>query len=252
MIPPPGRLLIVSPHADDAALSCAALLARDEPVEILTVFTGGSASASRTQRDLLQTRRDEERAAFAGGPHRVTLLDLPDPTVIATGRADADGAPVARWLVGWARAGGTVALPVGAGCRWGAVRSRARRVPGVRPGPVRHADHLFLRDVGLAALANVPGVGLLLYEELPYLWCRGGDRQAARAGAVVGLRPTLAVTEVDRRAKAARIAVYASQVGGLNGGPGRVDDPAVLSPVERYWWLRGPRAADGHPTRGPA
>src|SRR5436305_1067911 len=33
-------LLLVSPHPDDAALSCAALLARVEPIDVLTVFAG--------------------------------------------------------------------------------------------------------------------------------------------------------------------------------------------------------------------
>ena len=36
---PAGPLLLVSPHLDDAALSCAALLERDEPITVLDVFT---------------------------------------------------------------------------------------------------------------------------------------------------------------------------------------------------------------------
>ena len=35
-----GRLLILSPHLDDAALSCAALIERDRAADVLTVFDG--------------------------------------------------------------------------------------------------------------------------------------------------------------------------------------------------------------------
>ena len=36
---PSGPLLVLSPHFDDAALSCGALLARTEPLTVLDVFT---------------------------------------------------------------------------------------------------------------------------------------------------------------------------------------------------------------------
>jgi hypothetical protein len=43
--------------------------------------------------------------------------------------------------------------------------------------------------------------------------------------------------EVDRRAKAERIAVYASQIAHISPPAGRLDDPAVLPAEECYWQL---------------
>ena len=48
---------------------------------------------------------------------------------------------------------------------------------------------------------------------------------------------------VDRKAKAARIAAYSTQIARLSPADGRLDEPATLPPEERYWVLRPSRTA---------
>ncbi len=249
IIPPPGPLLVVSPHPDDAAFSCAALLAREERIDVLTVFDGTPPHPRQTDIDraygfadsteATSTRRGEDRAAFAGGPHRLTSLGLLDDQYLDGPRDDGDAAGVRSAIASWVgdARGGVVALPAGAGCRWGRIRGRIAWAPGVRPGPVRQVDHLFVREAGLAELAGLPEATPLLYEELPYAWCRGGDGPARDAARRWGRRATGAAMPVDRDAKAARIAVYASQTPHMYAEGGRIDDARVLPERERYWWL---------------
>jgi hypothetical protein len=246
---------VVSPHPDDAAFSCAALLARDEPVDVLTVFDGTPPRPRRTDADRVagfadsseatSARQAEDRAAFAEGPHRLATLGLLDAQYLDGPRADGDAAAIRRAIASWVddAKGGVVALPAGAGCRWGRIRGRAAWVPGVRVGPVRQVDHLFAREAGLAALGALPQATPLLYEELPYAWCRAADGAARAAARRWGRRTRGAAVAVDRVAKAARIAVYASQTPHMYAEGGRIDDPRVLPEQERYWWL--PAAGGG-------
>jgi hypothetical protein len=248
-VPPRGRLLIVSPHPDDAAFSCAALLAREEPADLLTVFDGTPQAPRRTVFNALYgfadsteattVRRAEDRAALGAGRHRLRSLGLLDAEYLDGPRPAADAAAIRSAIASWAAegAGGAVALPAGAGCRWGRVRGRLGALPGIRVGPVRNADHLYVREAGLAALGGLPGATPLLYEELPYSWCKGADGQARDAARRWGRHPVGVAVAVDRVRKAARIAVYASQTPHMYAEGGRIDDPAVLPAEERYWWL---------------
>jgi hypothetical protein len=246
----PGRkpLLIVSPHPDDAVLSCWALLARPEPVDVLDVFAGspvpprvgawdlrcGFADSAESSR----VRQAEELAALAGTPHRVTFMDLVNVDYVDGRRGESDRDAILRTVRAWLdeNGPGTVALPAGAG--WTMSRLRRAlgervwwRFIGERPGPPQQPDHVFARTAGLAAVAG-RNVDVLLYEELPYLWGAPADREAERLGAGEELR-----LEVDREEKARRISAYSSQVEHISPPHGRVDDPEVLPATERYWRL---------------
>jgi LmbE family N-acetylglucosaminyl deacetylase len=257
-VPPRGRLLVVSPHPDDAAFSCAALLAREEPADLLTVFDGTPETPRRTvfnelygfadSTEATTVRRAEDLAALGGGRHRLTSLGLLDAEYLDGPRPAADAAAIRSAIAAWAAEGdGAVALPAGAGCRWGRVRGRLGGLPGIRIGPVRHADHLDVREAGLAALDGLPAVTPLLYEELPYSWCKGADGQARGAARRWRRRPVGVAVAVDRLRKAARIAVYASQTPHMYAEGGRIDDPDVLPPEERYWWLMPRRPGRASP-----
>jgi LmbE family N-acetylglucosaminyl deacetylase len=246
---PDGPLLLVSPHLDDAALSCAALLSRTDPVDVLTVFAGepdpprqgpwdcdcGFASSAES----VPVRRAEERSAFAGTPHRLAFMDLVEGQYLdwhhSAGEADAIAAELGRWTA--ANPGGTVALPAGAGRRLGRVRAGLARRLGRDVGPEPHPDHLFVRDVALRALSAARQGAPLLYEELPYVLAGGAARQARAAAAASGWRAVELVAEVDRDAKAARIGAYASQVPHLTADGRRLDVAANLPSHERYWRL---------------
>ncbi len=248
-MPEPKPLLIVSPHPDDAVLSCWALLAQPEPVEVLDIFAGSPDPPRQGAWDLRcgfrdsaessRARREEELHALEGTAHRATFMELVNADYVDGPRPPGDREAIVAAIRGWIERNGvgTVVLPAGAG--WSMSRFRRAlgkrvwwRFIGERPGPPAHPDHLFARDAGLEAAAS-SGAEILLYEEVPYLWGAPADR------AVSELDPTAELVElpVDRDEKARRIAAYASQVEHISPPQGRLDDPAVLPATERYWRL---------------
>lgn len=249
--PPSTPLLVVSPHLDDAAFSCAALLDRGLPVDVLTVFAGepqppirgwwdercGFASSAES----VPVRRLEDERALAPGGHRLNYLDLLEEQHIDGPRPPAEAERIADAVRAWSAEAvdGTVAIPAGAG--WAPYWLPARVVIKVRPprGPEPHGDHVLVRDAVLAA--GLDGERLVLYEELPYLWGGSAARAARDAARRRDLHARRQVVPVDREAKARRIGVYASQVPEMSPAAGRLDSPEVLPPTETYWQLVRPR-----------
>lgn len=215
-------MLLVSPHCDDAALSCSALLERREPVDVLTVF-GGSPEPPRRgywdercgfadSAEAVRVRREEELRALAG--HRVTFLELLEDQYLDGPRAPADASVIEQAVARWT---GLVAAPAAAGRTGRLARLRRSWVP-------QHPDHVFVRDAVLRA-AHGP---VLLYEEFPY----------ARTGTGRGPRGAqLLVLPVDRVAKARRISAYVSQLPYLGSPDEAFDRPEALPDEERYWRL---------------
>jgi LmbE family N-acetylglucosaminyl deacetylase len=244
-------LLVFSPHFDDAALSCAALIARKEPIDVLTVFAGQPDSPRQGAWDRLtgfsdstesnRVRRAEEQAAFAGSPHRLAFLDLVELEYLTGPRTRDDAEPIAAAVSGWLDENphGVVALPAGAGRRSGLI-TRARRRMGVRV-PLRHRDHVFVRDAALDAVPFHLGAEAVLYEEFPYLWGGAADGEVRLIARRRGLSAELIVTSVDTRAKASGISVYTSQVPHLTVQARRVDLAENLPEKERYWILHSAR-----------
>jgi hypothetical protein len=253
-----GRLLLVSPHLDDAALSCAALLARSEPVDVMTVFAGQPSPPMRGSWDAttgfvhsgesLPARLREDDAAFADSPHRPLRLPLHELQYVSGPRSALEvrllASAVERWL---ADGPGTIAIPAGAGRRPGRLADLARRAPRAAPGPNWHVDHLFVRDrvLRLPAARAVP---IVLYEELPYLWGGRPDRRVRWSARRCGRHAEPVVAEIDRDLKASRLAAYASQLPHLAVGGRRLDQPESLPRRERYWVLPPPDVPGG---RGP-
>ena len=245
---PQGRLLIMAPHLDDAALSCAALIARSEPVDVLTVFAGEPDPPQRgdwdritgfaSSAESIPARLAEEQEAFAGTHHRLSTLRLLELQYVDEPRPRVEARVVAEAIRAWVAEGdGTVAIPVGAGWRPGRLRSRLERYWPPRL-PAFHPDHVFVRDAALAGLRDQPRAPVLLYEELPYRFGGRAEREAARVSTAAGREAELIVATVDRTAKAKRIANYASQVPHLTVDGARLDDAGALPRDERYWLLR--------------
>jgi hypothetical protein len=241
-------LLIVSPHLDDAVLSCSALLERTPPIDVLTVFAGepdppkvgfwDQVCGFRDSAQSMPARRREDRQAFSKTPHRPALLDLVEAQYVDHDRSPAEAATVGQAVLDWsARAGsGLVALPVGVGLH--PLRSRVRKLRGVE-GPSIHPDHVFVRDAVLDILVEGPSrIVPVLYEELPYLRVARGDRPARTVSTARGLEAVVVELPVNREEKAQRIANYASQVRHLTHGPPWLDEAGGLPPIERYWILR--------------
>ena len=253
-------LLIVSPHLDDAALSCAALIARQLPVDVLTLFAGEPDPPRQGGWDRtigfpdsaasMRVRREEERAAFAGTPHRLHLLDLLEGQHLAGPRPAGDRGAIADAVMRWnvQAEHGVVAIPAGAGLTPGRVRGRIRRIAGATLRPTQHPDHLFARDAVLEEVMPLADVQVALYEEFPYSWVKGADHSVARLARRHGLAAERVAVRVDRGVKAGRIAFYATQVPHLGVDGRRVDRPEDLPGEERYWLLtrqRGRAAPSG-------
>jgi hypothetical protein len=254
-----GPVLVLEPHFDDAALSCAALLDRHAPLDVVTVFAGDPESPRHGSWDelagfpnsaaALSARRGEHASAFAGSPHRVRGLALVEQQYLDGPRPDSDFEAIGQEVTEWAarNPGGLVALPAGAGWSAPGVVRRLARLAGrdrVRP----HHAHLLVRDAALAALSDEWEP--LLYEELPYLLGGRADG-AARAAARRAGRDAVELAEpVDRGRKAARIARYASQLPLISPDGRQLDDPTALPPVERYWLLQPHRSHTKPPAPG--
>jgi hypothetical protein len=244
---PAGPLLLLSPHFDDAVLSCEALVGRPEPIDVLTVFAGAPDPPQRgwwdrecgfeDSAESVAARRLEDQAAFAGTPHRLAYLDLLELQHTRR-RTDEDRAAIAEAVRDWASSspGGTVALPAGAGCSQTRSARWLRRLRREECSPPQHVDHVNLRDAGLEALRRVDATPLL-YEEVPYLFGGPADREAERAAASGGWGAELLEADVDPARKAARVAAYASQIPHISPAEGRLDDANVLPARERYWLL---------------
>ena len=217
-LPPPGALLVVSPHLDDAVLSCSALLDRAEPIDVLTVFTGAPDPPVRASWDKLTgfedsaqsmaARREEDRVAFRDTRHRVRYLDLLEREYSPHPRPSSDLETIASAVGEWSEraGGGVVAVPAGAGRRPGRVGAKIESLLGPRRGTPPHPDHLLVRDTAVAALEPHPTSGILLYEELPYAFDGAADREVSALASRCGVRAIPCSVEVDTGRKARRIA----------------------------------------------
>jgi LmbE family N-acetylglucosaminyl deacetylase len=248
-VPPSGPLLVVSPHLDDAALSCSAILDRAEKADVITVFTGepdppfqggwdrltGFADSAAS----MAARREEDHIAFRGSGHRLRYLDLLDYEHSGHPRPRSDHDSIVNAVSEWAdRVGeGVVALPAGAGRRLGPVRTRLRRRMGRFGGVLANPDHLLVRDSAIDSLAHRATFAVLLYEELPYALDMDADREVQSLAAKTSRRPAPESVEVDRDLKARRIGAYASQIPHLCADGLRLDAPESLPAFERYWYL---------------
>jgi hypothetical protein len=246
----PDPVLIVSPHLDDAAVSCAALLDGDKPAHVLTVFGGAPdpprvAWSERTMgfpdsTQTMRARHAEERRAFADTPHRLESMSLLDEDYLDGPRDPADAAALGERIARWSEEHpvGSVAIPAAAGRHRGRLRARLEAFTGPRGGVLRHEDHLFARETSMATLSSLPRLTTVLYEELPYAWGGSPDREVRLLAAAHRRRAVEVVAEIDRNKKAQRLASYTSQIGHLSEFGLRLDDPSSLPGTERYWILR--------------
>jgi LmbE family N-acetylglucosaminyl deacetylase len=241
-------VLLVAAHCDDAALSCGALLVRETPVDILTVFAGTPEAPWPSRWDLktgfgdstesVRARRAEEEKAFAGTPHRLAFLDLIDSAYVGAARGHDAVRAIRLAIRSWLdhNEEGVIAVPAGAGQRPGRIASRARRVARIDV-PARHPDHIVVRDAALDVICAGRADGLL-YEELPYLWGKRADDEVRRIGRRRAVQAEAMDVPVNRATKAKRLAIYASQMPHLAVGERRPDRPEDLPAIERYWFVR--------------
>lgn len=259
---PEGPLLVVSPHLHDAALSCAALLDRGEPVTVLDVCTLVPEPDRSTEwdrrcgfssaKDAMAAREAEETEAYADSAHEVLAVDLLEGQYRDDLRGPMDERRLHEAVSGWIdrHGGGTVVLPAGAGLTVGlapGVWSRLRAALGGHRVVHADPDHLWTRDVVLQLLRGRTDVAVWLYEELPHSRSRPADAAVALVADWSGRRAERVVLRVDRGRKAARLAAYTSQMPAMfRGGTKRL---ARRVPADERYWVLHPldgdvRAAD--------
>jgi LmbE family N-acetylglucosaminyl deacetylase len=199
-------VLIVSPHLDDAVLSCWALLTRPagaaRNVTVLDVCAGfpdegvlgawderGGATSSRER---VAERRAEEAAALAHGGVRIVFLDLLD------WQYGPQGEDVATALAPHLGVAGEVLVPAGIG---------------------GHRDHLRVRDAALALRHDA-----MLYADLPYALRHGFEPP------LPGYAPGETLLDgAESAAKVAALACYATQVPLLEADFGPVLDVRTMA-----------------------
>ncbi len=227
--------LVISPHLDDAVLSCGRWLAAHPGSVVLTLFAGAPRDASlRTGWDAqcgfdsagqaVAARRGEDARALAILGAAPRWLDFAD------GQYD-EGVPVAA---------------LAAALR--AVLLDARPAAVLYPLGLFHADHRRAHDAAVAALDGLDGLGIdsvLAYEDVPYRGMPGVLQQRLAALAAAGVQATpacAAAAAADDTAAALKtraIAAYPSQLRAFGGTAGLAD--ATLP--ERLWHLVPPAAA---------
>jgi LmbE family N-acetylglucosaminyl deacetylase len=223
-----GRVDVLSPHPDDAALALGAAIARavmkGAHVTVVTPFAGDPASEApagwwdrargfETQGEAARRRRDEDTKACSFLGARPVWLPFPDAQYGVTPDEDAV---------------------------WAALEPHLRGDVLLLPGfPLKHPDHAWLTGL---VLDHVPAdwrVGF--YLERPYARPRQLDRGRGAVQARLG-RPLrwlrLRATREDLRTKGRACRAYRSQFGLVGASlPTHVAFPELWSPPECLAWL---------------
>lgn len=253
-IPDPDDLDVVylSPHLDDAVLSCAGRMAderrRGLRVGIWTIFTADepaeapSEFAATLRRwwslpagEVMAARRREDREACA----RLDVRPCHGGWTEAPYRLDADGRPLYDSL---ARLFGAVE-----GADSGLETELAERfaaLAGTRVvaplGVGGHVDHALVRSAALRA-----GVAAGFYEEFPYVEWKWGALRRALGRKADWRSETLPLGEEEVAARIAAISLYRSQVPALFRTEARlakqVRRAIRRAGGERLWRPRSPR-----------
>ncbi|MEW6169223.1 MAG: PIG-L family deacetylase [Pseudomonadota bacterium] len=222
---PGRRLLLVSPHFDDAVLACGQWLVMQAGAVVVTVFagipdgfegvTGWDADCGfSSSRAALDARRAEDDAALALLGCRALRLPFCDAQYGVA--ADAERVADALGGILTTTAADTVAFPLG----------------------LFHSDHILTRDAALIALTRgaAAAAQTLAYEDALYRRLPHATDAALAALRRAGVRIGAPVERDDAAARARKrsaLACYRSQLRGL-ATPGRPGHADAMAP-ERCW-----------------
>jgi LmbE family N-acetylglucosaminyl deacetylase len=238
-----GRTYVVSPHFDDAVLSCANLIAGVPGGTVLTVFSGGPERAGQISawdrlcgfsagEDVMAARAAEDAAALS------QLGASPRSLGFSQYRAVV---PLWARTVLWrairhvrAHRGRSALTEEVAERLAGELRSTVVQSCAVPLG-VSHDDHLVTTSACLEVARRLPEVRWVVYEDMPYALEDASGREAALAAvdsAGFTLEPMTVEIEGDAELKRAAVNAYGSQLRGL----GARAELAIAAP-ERYYLL---------------
>lgn len=217
------RLLVISPHLDDAVFACGGLLAKHPGSTVVTVFAGvpqnshgltewDATCGFLSAREAVRMRRREDETALALVHAKALWLDFAD----AQYRETPPGADVTR-----------------------ALRSVLEQTPCdtvLFPLGLYHSDHVLVHHATLALVRDGWPLDWWCYEDTFYRRIpRLVDQRVARLEHSFKVLSALENAGGLAAAKRPAVYCYASQLRGLAsaGRPGHLD---ALSP-ERYWPL---------------
>lgn len=243
------RVVVVSPHLDDAVFSTSGLLlsAAAPHCEVMTVFTEGSAEADPAWAQAggfadtvaeHDARREEDRLALARlGADCVHLGFRPGRFTPDDAARVAERIAASKETVHPAPARLLCLLPAGAGLPAGRQRllglyQRLTRCPRGVPA---HPEHLEVRDRLLPHLRR-RGLQVGFYSEFPYRWRDWRWSVRSRLGALCGHALRRHVERPDPEAKLAAAALYRSQLA-LVFGATREEQMRRIDRDEEYFTL---------------
>ncbi|OLL27555.1 LmbE family protein [Burkholderia sp. SRS-W-2-2016] len=231
------RLLVVSPHLDDAVLSCGLLLAAHPGTTVCTVFTAPPAQNITTDWDrqsgfadafeAMHARKAEDLEAIAALGSRAVHLPFCDAQYDATPELATLSAALEQTV------------------------SEIEPTHLMMPLGLFHSDHLLVSEACLNLLERARAISLLAYEDVPYRHMAGTVQQRlcdlVRRGVLADApdRSDFFSAQQDVRVKRAAVESYRSQMRAF-GPHGR----ANLYSEERYWQLRVAAKADCLRVRG--
>jgi LmbE family N-acetylglucosaminyl deacetylase len=228
------RLLVISPHLDDAVLSCGALLLAHPGAVVATLF----ASSPVAYTDPLNEHDTD--CGFAPGDDTMAVRRDEDVRALA-----AVGA-ASRWLPlcqnSHVERADPIAEPVGAADALIATIDDVGPTCVVAPLGLSHADHQACHVSALAARARTNGVPWLWYSDLPYVFIPRVLAARFRALHKLGITASPACPSVshDFDAKWRAFEEYVTQVPVLERLWQLRD--RLERAGEQYWTLDEPRA----------
>lgn len=221
--------MILSPHLDDAVLSCWHLLDGPGDVRVLNVFAGvppagaatgwwDRASGSGDSARAVRVRLDEDRAALALVGREGVNLDFLDAQYRD---GELDAAALEKALREHVPRSALVYVPAAFAGGGG-----QRSMPVATDVP--HPDHAAVRAAGMALRAD--GYATALYADLPHASVGAGNGWPGAAPRLDGLAPEpRALTPPEFECKLCALREYRSQIGPLERAfERRVDDPVLL------------------------
>jgi LmbE family N-acetylglucosaminyl deacetylase len=218
-------LLVVSPHLDDAVLSCGALLAGRPGAIVCTVFAAAPSAAMHTEWDGKSGFSDSSvaiRARIHEDTQALAVLNAV-PFHLAFRDAQYHESPSCEVLV---NALSRTAAEVGASSL-------------LMPLGLFHSDHVHVSDACLGLLERNQGLDNYIYEDLPYRSMEGVVQQRLHAFVQRGLIATPADPRAEPtgaqhtwQAKCEALRAYASQLRALDSTGA---EHAFI--VERFWRL---------------
>jgi LmbE family N-acetylglucosaminyl deacetylase len=222
-----GPVLVISPHLDDAVLSCGQLIQSRHGTTITTILAGfppgahagwsGKTTGLSVAKDANLMRREEDQCASRALGARTAWVDIPaqeyGPAASPTERLlriqEAIVTAIAATTVR------SVFIPLG----------------------VTHPDHIIVSDAALHAV-GVANLEAYVYMDMPYGQARPGQvrRRLRHIGRKFEVDP-LAPFVGDLQTKAEAVNAYSSQVKALQQGFGRSFNQVFIDP-EKYWRVR--------------